>query len=273
MSRYKEMRSIHQPLRSEVIQAGLSLDAARWLKELDIHLEIDSTNTHLMKRAAAEAIDGIVCIAERQTHGRGRRGRTWLTPAGGNIALSLGASISVAMADVAPLSLVVGVAVADALERSGVTGVSLKWPNDILLDGNKLGGILIEIVRISRPLDVVIGVGINVGSNVEIGARLGLPVGDALDRNLNVSRNDLVAALINSIHDLMRLFEAKGFASMRSEWEALHAHQHHGVRLISASESVAGVARGVTDNGEIILETEQGVRHFSAGEVSLRGEY
>ncbi len=186
--------------------------------------------------------------------------------------MSLGVSISVAMAAVAPLSLVVGIAVADALERSGVSGVLLKWPNDILLDGAKLGGILIEIVRIANPLEVVIGVGINIGSSVEVAARLGIPVGDALVRNRNISRNSLTAQLINSIHDLIGRFEAQGFASMRSVWEALHAHQNRRVRVVSVNATVVGTARGVNDNGELILETDQGICHFSGGEVSLRSD-
>jgi BirA family biotin operon repressor/biotin-[acetyl-CoA-carboxylase] ligase len=267
------MNTLHQPLDRALILAGLSPDARRWAREITVHLEIDSTNSHLMSRAATEEVDGVVCIAERQTSGRGRRGRTWLTPAGGSIALSLGRHLSVAIAEIAPLSLVVGVAVANAMERLGVSGVSLKWPNDVLLDGVKVGGILIELAGIADPLKVVIGVGINVGSGAEVSARLGMPVGDVLARRHDISRNDLVAELINNIHELTAKFESEGFSAMRADWEALHAHQNRTVRIISANETVEGIARGVTAGGELVLETPSGIRHFSGGEVSLRGEH
>jgi BirA family biotin operon repressor/biotin-[acetyl-CoA-carboxylase] ligase len=117
---------------SRIDPRDLSQDSRRWVRELRVHTEIDSTNTRLMARAASETIDGVVCIAERQTGGRGRRGRTWLTPAGSNIALSLGKSVPISISEVAPLSLVVGLAVVDAMTRVGVNDVSLKWPNDVL---------------------------------------------------------------------------------------------------------------------------------------------
>ena len=135
----------HQALDRDSILAQLSRASRGWLRELRVHAEIDSTNSHLIARAANETIDGVACIAERQTGGRGRRGRTWLTPPGSNIALSLGKSISIPISEVAPLSLVVGLAAVNALARVGVNDVKLKWPNDVLLNGAKVGGILIEL--------------------------------------------------------------------------------------------------------------------------------
>jgi BirA family transcriptional regulator, biotin operon repressor / biotin---[acetyl-CoA-carboxylase] ligase len=267
------MDSTRQPLDRELILERISPATRTWVSEIGVHEEIDSTNTHLMTRATAEDIDGVVCIAERQTAGRGRRGRTWLTPSGGAIALSLGKHLSVAVAEIAPLSLVVGLAVANAMRDSGISGVSLKWPNDILLDGAKVGGILIELAAITQPLKVVIGVGINVGAGAEVRTRLGIPVGDVREKNRTISRNDLAAGLIDNIHGFATRFEQQGFPAMRSEWETLHAHQEHHVLLIGANETVEGIARGVTASGELVLETDSGIRHFSGGEVSLRGAH
>ncbi len=226
-----------------------------------------------MARAANETIDGVACFAEYQTGGRGRRGRTWLTPAGSNIALSLGKSVPISISEVAPLSLVVGIAVVTAMNRVGVSDVRLKWPNDILLNGAKVGGILIELAGIANPLSIVIGIGINMGSGEEVSAHLGLPVGDLLAARPSISRNALAAELINSVFEMTTRFESRGFAPMRSDWEALHAHQNRNVRVIGANETIEGIARGVTDGGELILETVAGIRHFSGGEVSLRGEH
>lgn len=264
------MDAIRQDLHPELILSHLGSSARAWVRELRVHLEIDSTNSHLMRRALVEDVDGVACLAERQTNGRGRRGRTWLTPAGAAIALSLGRRVSVAIADVAPLSLVVGLAVARAMHSSGITGVSLKWPNDVLLDGAKVAGVLIELASGSNPVMAVIGVGINVGSGMEVRAHIGTPVGDVLDRNRHVSRNVLAANVIDSVHELTANFESSGFSRMRREWERLHAHQGEIVRVTSAASSVEGVALGVTPNGELILETQSGVANYSGGEVSLR---
>ena len=131
---------------------------------------------------------------------------------------------------------------------------------------------LIELTGIAIPLTVVIGVGVNMGSGSEVSARLGLPVGDVLTGRRELSRNILAAELINDVHDLTTLFEARGFAPMRADWERLHAHQNRHVRVIGLNESIEGIARGVTDGGELILETDSGLRTFSGGEVSLRAE-
>ncbi len=264
------MESRYEDLNPGLILARLSCNGRAWVRELRVHPEIDSTNSHLMSRAPRQDIDGVACLAERQTNGRGRRGRTWLTPAATGIALSMGRRVRLAIADVAPLSLVVGVAVARAMHRSGIAGVSLKWPNDVLLDGAKVGGVLIELASGGDPVVAVIGVGINVGSGVEVSARLGTPVGDVLDRNRRVSRNTLAADIIDSIHVLTTAFESTGFSRIRDEWERLHAYQGDRVRLTSAASTVEGIARGITVNGELMLETESGVRHYSGGEVSLR---
>ena len=259
-------------LSRECILARLAPSALGWMRELRVHREIDSTNSHLMNRAVVETVDGVVCVADHQTNGRGRRGRTWLTPAGGSIALSLGREISVVVAEIAPLSLVVGLAVANAISRSGLRGISLKWPNDVLLDGAKVGGILIELVGSTIPLVVVIGVGINVGSGTEVGARLGIAVGDIRTQHLGVSRNELIAEVVCNIHDLTTRFESQGFSGIRPEWERLHFHQNRPVEVVGVNETIEGVARGVTASGALIVETSLGIRYFTVGEVSLRGK-
>src|SRR5262245_52478007 len=210
-------------LDERAIEAGLSPQVHRWLRELKVHQEIDSTNTHLVKRAATESIDGVVCFAESQTGGRGRRGRSWLTPKGRSIAVSIGKNLVVPVVQIGPLSLVVGIGVAIALANVGVDGVSLKWPNDILVDGAKAGGILIELAGIGQPLVVVIGIGLNVGSGSEVRERLGIQVGDLREKARDISRNELASVLVESVHSIVAEFEHSGFAPLRDRWEALHA--------------------------------------------------
>lgn len=257
-----------EALDRDLIVARLSNAARRWLRELQIHEEIDSTNSHLL-RNAARGVDGVICLAEHQTGGRGRRGRTWLAPRGRSIALSLGRRMKVPVSQIAPLSLVVGVAVADALGRQNVRGVALKWPNDVLLDGVKVGGILVEMASAMEPC-VVIGVGINMGSGDELSSQLGFGVGDVLRSNRLVSRNAMVAALIDSIVDFSGAFETHGFEPMRDSWERLDAYRDQSVEMRASDGVVRGIDRGVSEKGELRLHTATGERYFNSGEVSLR---
>jgi BirA family biotin operon repressor/biotin-[acetyl-CoA-carboxylase] ligase len=188
---------------------------------------------------------------------------------GRGIAMSLGRKMQMPLSQIAPLSLVVGVAVADGLERVGVSGVKLKWPNDVLLDGAKAGGILVEVANASEPC-VVIGVGLNMGAGAVVAEQLGIDVGDLLNVNRSVSRNAVVAALIDSIVDFAAAFERAGFEPIRGAWERLHAHQNQPVQIQGIDQRVHGIARGVTQTGELVLETASGIRLFNSGEVSLR---
>jgi len=162
------------------------------------------------------------------------------------------------------------VGVADALLSLGMENVSLKWPNDLLLDGAKVGGILVELAGITHPLMVVVGVGINVGGGPEIRDRLGISIGDVHDVYDHISRNELAARLVESIYRSIVRFEVEGFAMLRERWHQLHAHRDLPVVVRTANESIEGIARGVTLAGELMLETTRGIRHFSGGEVSLR---
>lgn len=249
---------------------GLSASARAWVINLALFEQIESTNTHLVELAQHDDINGHVCLAERQTAGRGRRGRSWLSPAGRNIALSLGRRFSTPGEALHSLSLVVGVAVADAVSGFDVPGVRLKWPNDILLGQAKLGGILIELVEVGEQPTVVIGVGLNVGSGAQIQDQLDQPIADLLDANPKVSRNALAAALINSIVDYCREFERTGFGAIRDTWLGLHAYQDCDVDILIGNRTVRGRVRGVTDTGELELESEGRMLTFNSGEVSLR---
>jgi BirA family transcriptional regulator, biotin operon repressor / biotin---[acetyl-CoA-carboxylase] ligase len=262
------MDEMFEPLSHDFVLARLSTGTRSWMRDLQIHQELDSTNSHLM-RSAHLGVDGVVCLAEMQTGGRGRRGRTWLTSPGRGIALSLGRTMHLPIADLAPLSLVVGMAVADALQRLEISTISLKWPNDILLNGVKVGGVLVEVSSVA-DLSVVIGVGINVGAGDELSSQLGFGVGDVLQVNHQVTRNALAAAVLDSIVEFVAEFEVRGFAPMRDSWHGLHAHQNQWVELRCGNEVVCGIARGVTSSGELSLETTTGTRSFNAGEVSLR---
>ena len=262
------MSESFEPLERELILEQLSGASRAWLKRFEIHEEIDSTNSHLLRLADA-GIDGIVSLAEHQTRGKGRRGRTWLDQPGRGIALSLGRRVHRPLAEIAPIGLVVGVAVADALRRMDVSSVSLKWPNDVLIGGAKAGGILVEVASATAP-QIVVGVGLNVGGTAEIAAQLGRDIGAVRRGNAELSRNTLAAALIDAIVQRLSEFEADGFGPIREQWAALDAYRDRTVRIHAPSGDTFGVARGVTGTGELRLETDAGVFVFNSGEVSLR---
>lgn len=258
-------------LSADGIRAHLGPAAGSWLDRLELVPHIPSTNTELVRRGLTESIDGTALLAEVQTAGRGRRGRTWRSPFARNLALSVGIRIERSLAEVGAVSLAVGVAVADALAAVGLQGVALKWPNDVLLDGRKLSGILMELPRAVEPPELVVGIGINVGGAVIVAGEVDQGVADVTERVPEVSRNRLAGGVIDSVFDLCRRFEREGFEPIRSAYDALHGFQGETVRVVTGTDSVTGVVLGVAEDGALRLRTGSGEREFSGGEVSLRG--
>ena len=173
------------------------------------------------------------------------------------------------------LSLAAGVAVARALETLGADGIGLKWPNDILWRGRKLAGILIELQGDALgPTAAVIGIGVNVLLSSADHGRIGQPAtdldtacGTAPDRNLALAR------LLIELHRVLDVFGEKGFAPLRAEWQQRHAHQDQRVTLtLPGGNAVAGHARGVEEDGALVLEMRSGVHRYHSGEISVRAD-
>lgn len=260
-----------QPLRRDDIVRGLEADAGQF--DIEIVPEVDSTNTLLLQRASLGAPGGSVVAAELQSAGRGRLGRTWHSGLGNALTFSLLWRFDRGLNALSGLSLVVGVAIVRALDKAGAQGVGLKWPNDIVSEQGKLGGVLIEAQGdMLGPSAVVIGVGLNCH----------LP--DALSRNIDQpacgldelcaqmpERNRLLALLLRELAAVLREFGQGGFTPFRGEWEERHFYRDKAVRLCLADgTAVEGIARGAGDGGELLLETAQGMRSFNSGEVGVR---
>lgn len=257
-------------LEAGLIRSRLSPSALAWLKDLIVFKEIGSTNAELVSRASRGDVDGVVYLAERQTAGRGRRGREWLSPFARNIALSVGIAIDRPAARLGGLSLAIGLAVIDAVTRCVRCELGLKWPNDVLLNGRKLGGILVEVVDGRSPVSVVIGVGLNVGLSVDERSTIDQPVADLLEVRPTVSRNELASALIDSIVDYCHTFASFGFESMRDAWLERHALQGSVVNVIVGGRIETGCVVGVTTEGALVLRGDSGVREYLSAEVSVR---
>lgn len=247
--------------------------------EVEVHWEIGSTNTYLMDRLQDMPADchGLACVAEQQTAGRGRRGRTWISPFGCNLYTSLCWVMQGGPAKLEGLSLVVGMVVVEALRDMGAVGVGLKWPNDLLLvaDGEvvpnrKLGGILLEMgMPLADSVGVVIGIGLNLRMSQAHAAGIDQPHA-VLGEVAQVSRNQLAGRMLSGLLDMLPAFSERGFGAFREAWSEFDVYRGQPVELIIGQKRVAGINAGVDATGNLLLATDAGVTAYNAGEVSLR---
>jgi BirA family biotin operon repressor/biotin-[acetyl-CoA-carboxylase] ligase len=215
----------------------------------------------------------LVISAEQQTAGRGRRGRAWVSPFARNLYLSVAWQYHQGAAVLEGLSLAVGVAVARALVASQLPPVQLKWPNDIVSEGAKLGGVLLEMTGdAAGACQVIVGIGLNVAMPAPAAAAIDQAWTDieTLGNAVRPGRNTLLAAVLNELLPLLAGFEQAGFAAWRDEWQALDANAGQSVVLHTGAREVAGIARGVDQRGALQLETATGMQSVYGGEISLR---
>lgn len=260
-------------LDADQVQAALNARAATLLTGLEVFDTVDSTNAEVMRRVEQRCAPGLVCTAEQQTAGRGRRGRQWVSPYASNLYLSLLWEFKQGAVALEGLSLAVGVAVARALRACAVPSVQLKWPNDVLYDGAKLGGILLEMTGdAAGPCQVVIGVGLNVAMPTAAAQAIDQTWTDirTITANQHPGRNRLLAALLNELLPLVADFEQQGFTHWRDDWQALDAFAGAAVVLHTGAAPLGGIARGVDERGALLLETSAGVQPVYGGEISLR---
>lgn len=232
---------------------------------------IDSTNQHLLDNTDNLA-QGSVCLAEYQAKGRGRRGRQWISPFGSNLYLSMYWQLEAGMAAAMGLSLVIGIAAVEALEQLGISGVKLKWPNDLYYQDRKLAGILVEMSgQAGGAANLVIGMGMNVAMPKDT-AGITQPwasVSEVTDGNVP-DRNQLAASFINTWEQALLKYEAEGMSGFVERWNDLDNFLNRPVKLIIGSKEICGIARGINDQGGVLLETDKGIETFIGGEVSLR---
>ena len=257
------------------IAAGLSDDTRIRLSRLEVYPLLDSTNTYLLARAGEEWPGGAVCLAERQQAGRGRLGRSWVSPFGAGLFGSLLWRFDGQPAALSGLSLATGIAVARSLRALGVTEVGLKWPNDVLWRERKLGGILLESGASAGTLHVVAGIGLNVALPRQAALAIDQPWVDLREilGNGGVSRNRLAALLINELVEIFGRFEQGGFADLAQEWAGFDLMAGRRVRLRLPNAAVTGIVRGVDASGALLLESADGrVNTYLGGEIGLRLE-
>ncbi|RDB42026.1 biotin--[acetyl-CoA-carboxylase] ligase [Halomonas sp. DQ26W] len=263
-------------LNGGAIVAGLSRQGRQHLARLFIEETLPSSNLFIRHRFDQGAGHGEVCLVEQQSDGRGRRGRSWSTPWGRALMLSLGWRFDSGVVALEGLSLAVGVALAQVLERHGVTP-KLKWPNDVLLENNdgslgKLAGILVEISGdTAGPCEVVIGMGINVSLPQAFRETIEQPVAAVQDQAPGLSRNRLAFELLNQLLPLLASYESEGFSAWRDEWNARHAFAGCDIDVLRSGQSLAATAKGVDESGNLCIIRDGRLDRLAGGEISVRG--
>ena len=260
-------------LDGDEISTGISRSTATHIDSINIFHELDSTNNWLREQCLSGAPSGTVCLAEMQHAGRGRRGRSWVSPYAANLYLSLLWRSPAGAAALGGLSLVTGIAVLRCLQAWGVEAAGLKWPNDILVRNAKLAGILIDVVgEASGPCAVIIGVGVNVCMPPLAGADIDQSWTDLsrLIGRSELSRNRLAAGLLDQLLPAVAEFETAGLQPFLGEWRRYDIVDGCQVDLQLPNETVSGTACGIDDGGALLVETVNGRRRFTSGEVSVR---
>jgi BirA family biotin operon repressor/biotin-[acetyl-CoA-carboxylase] ligase len=238
--------------------------------DLEIHRVTRSTNDVVMQRLTEGQSTAILCAAEMQTSGKGRRGRQWVSPFGRNVYLTYGRFVGRQLSELGGLSLVVGMVVVDVLRSMGLEQVGLKWPNDILLGGGKLGGILLELrASGARGIGLVAGVGLNLVLGAEEASSIDQPW-STVSSQLEMPRNVLLGMLGGRIVNAIQAFEDVGFDSYAQRWSEYNLYDGQQVNVIRGSEIISGIDSGVDRKGNLLLRTEAGLEVHNSGEVSVR---
>jgi BirA family biotin operon repressor/biotin-[acetyl-CoA-carboxylase] ligase len=231
----------------------------------------ESTNADVLQYQQQHQRE-VVAVSESQSAGRGRRGRQWLSPFARNIYCTIGITKAIPARSQGLLSIVTGLALCRALEQTGAAMVGLKWPNDLLFEGRKLGGILIE----SRPLDetcfyFAIGFGLNVSMTATELAAIPQPA-TSLSRIAvaEVDRTQVLTASIDMVIRSIREFDHNAVQDLIAEFAKFDVFHDRPIDVIAGDSRTRGINRGITPAGQLQLETEQGMELHSAAEISLR---
>lgn len=255
------------------IQAQLIPEAAMQIDRLTVLQETESTNTWVKQQPEPGVI---ACLTEAQTAGRGRRGRVWLSPPGTGVLMSLRWPLKVSAETLSTLSLQVGLAVQLAIEQGTGLPVKLKWPNDVMLKGQKLGGILVElqssVTDDGQPITtVIIGIGLNV--LWPDGAEMPQPLADCRDAESPVSRNALAAAILSELTIMFNELESQSACGVVARWWQHDMLANQMVTVQQGEQQFCGRAIGITGDGGFVVETDAGIQTFYSSEVSIRRQH
>ncbi len=258
----------------DLIKQNLSDNSHKIVSKIDVFFNINSTNEHLIYETKLNKYSNSICqicLAEYQVHGKGRRGKQWFSPIGGNLYFSLSWNFNKSFQELAGLSLAVSVGLATLLEQIGVHNVELKWPNDILWRGQKLLGVLLEMHgEVAGPCTTVIGIGINFNMS-NLGTEIDQPWCD-LNTILGTvpSRNKFAAMLIDNLIHSIELFEKQGLSAFLKLWSQYDIIKDKQIIIKKADSQEHGIARGIDDTGALLVEQDGTITALYSGDVSIR---
>lgn len=262
-----------QPLSADLIRLPLSESVNARLGGLDVLHEIDSTSEYLKRTKSRHNPCCIrVCAAEWQSSGRGRRGRRWVSPYGTNVYLSLAMQLSKSILRYGGLSLAAAVAVLQAIRGCGIDDLGVKWPNDILYQGRKIAGILLDLSgESSGPFYVVLGIGVNLKIPDRAGREIDQPWADLSQSGVKLDRNYLAGRILEAVVLAVDGFSEKGLEAFIHEWERFDLLSGRVVEMhLEGKSMITGVARGIDADGALLVERNGVTSRFHAGEVSVR---
>jgi BirA family biotin operon repressor/biotin-[acetyl-CoA-carboxylase] ligase len=256
-----------QLLSPDAIEQHLSKTNTHRIEVLNI---VTSTNDFI-KQNIGQLKSGDICVAEAQTNGRGRQGRRWVSPFGCNLYYSMYWQFEQGYKVLSGLSLLIGIALCQSLEKLGIDGLKLKWPNDIYCDDRKLAGVLVELEgQMDATCDCIIGIGLNIAmpNNIE---GIDQPWIDlkAIAGN-DIDKNKLVGTLTETLSTVIPLFEQSGLSSFLNYWAERDLFINQQVDLMMGRKQISGYSRGIGENGELLIEHDGQLNAYHGGEISVR---
>ena len=262
-------------LDAALIKSQLTSSVKKGLTQLEILHEVDSTNRYINDYSLPEAKHFSVVLAEMQSAGKGRRGREWVSPYGANIYMSVLWPLQKSLSEVGGLSPLLSMCLLHALQGMGVTGLGLKWPNDIYCHNKKLAGLLIECSgEVNGASKMVIGIGVNVRMSQQANIKIDQAWTDIISHTSNkaITRNEIAAQLLNHLYDALCEFDSAHIDDIATQWAKWDILKDKPVILHTLKEDIHGIARGIDAHGYLLLETNNTLQRISAGDVSLRAE-
>jgi len=251
--------------------AGTVSQKTKLFSEIKVLPTVDSTSSYLTRWWKKQPGIGRICISEHQTAGRGRKGRKWISPFGANLYFSLGLNLPMGLSALGGLSLAVGIGITKLLNQHSTKKVTLKWPNDILVDGKKMAGILVEASGDSTDnsfLNIGIGINWNMTNDENDIDQPWINLKSIL--NSSIERNDVLSLILLEIDSLLDHYIKHGFDGFRNDWAEHSAFYGRPIIIHTRNGIVSGVETGVDRSGAITIRTNEGEKSFYSGEVSLR---
>ena len=259
-------------LSKEEIRSMMTSKSKKSCKDIGVVFKTNSTNSYLLNQLDNESIHGSVVFAEYQLGGRGRRNKKWISPIGSGICFSVGWRFEVMPISLGLLSLYMGIAVARSLNSLKIKEVGLKWPNDIITTGHKIGGILLDIRGESTgPLDVIVGVGINYELPKYRLISVDQPIIDVCSvSKKRFSRNMIAASLLSNVLEILHDLQTGANLNLLNEWRQFDYYIGKEATLILPNEKITGILKGVDEQGSLLMLVDGKLLSYRSGEVSLR---